>query len=386
MKTLAIVLMLLAGAACGQNTAPAQPSKAAPASPPKEVRFVAEDVVTNVEVPWAIVFDPSGRMIFTERPGRVRVYENGKLRAEPYYTVPNVLVAQETGLMGLCLHPQYEKNKHVYLAFGFRDGGAKDVRVVRYRDTGSTLEEDKVIVSGIAVKGNHSGCFIKFGPDGKLYISTGEMFDGDLAQDMGSINGKILRVNDDGTAPQDNPFVGKEGARPEIWALGVRNPQSFDWQPGTGKLFETEHGPSREVQYRGTRATGGDEFNHIEKGKNYGWPVIFYNEKKAGMETPLIVWSSPTMAPGGGCFYSGDAFPQLEGNYLVGCLFGREVRRIVLDGTRVVSDTTLLRDYGRVRAVTQGPDGFVYFSTSNKDGRGEPARADDRVVRLKPAS
>jgi len=394
MKSLAL-LILLSGTvtACGQTTppapAPAKPaagSPATPTAPAAEVRYIAEDVVTGVRVPWAIAFDPSGRMLFTERAGRVRVYENGKLQPEAYFTVANVLVASETGLMGMCLHPDYKTNKLVYLAYGYKAGGEQDVRVVRFKDTGTTLEQDKVIVSGIGVSGNHSGTQIDFGPDGKLYISTGEMFEQHRAQDLGDLGGKFLRVNDDGSVPNDNPFVGKEGARGEIWTLGNRNPQGFDWQPGTNELFSTEHGPSGEVKDGSRRAGGGDEFNHIQKGKNYGWPTIFYDQKKEGLESPLVVWRSPTMAPGGGCFYDGDKFPQLKGNYLAACLLGRQIRRITLDGSKVVSDETFVKDYGRIRAIVIGPDGFIYFSTSNRDGRGKPADSDDRIVRLKPQS
>ncbi|HYE63228.1 MAG TPA: PQQ-dependent sugar dehydrogenase [Phycisphaerales bacterium] len=385
MKTLCL-LLLLAGttAACGQTNAPA----AKPQTLSKtgiDFRHQAEDVVTGVKVPWAIVFDPAGRMFFTERAGRVRVYENGKLREEPYFTVPDVLVASETGLMGMCLHPDYKTNKYVYLAFGYK-GEGRDVRVVRYVDTGSTLQQDKVIVSGIGVKGNHSGCQIAFGPDGKLYISTGEMFEQDRAQDLKDLGGKFLRVNDDGTAPDDNPFVKTEGARPEIWTLGNRNPQGFDWHPDTKELFSTEHGPSGEVRDGSRPAGGGDEFNHIQKGKNYGWPEIFYDQKKEGMESPLVLWRRPTMAPGGGCFYDGEKFPELKGKYLAACLLGQQIRCITLDGSKVTSDDTLLTGYGRVRAITVGPDGFIYFSTSNRDGRGRAGETDDRIVRLKPLS
>jgi glucose/arabinose dehydrogenase len=391
MHKLALLLLLAGAASAHAQTTPAPAAPAAPAkapTPTASIRYTAEVVVSNVQVPWDIVFDPAGRMLFTERKsGNVRVCENGKLQEEPYYTVPHLLAASETGLMGLCLHPDYKANKFVYLSYGFKDGGEKDVRVVRYKDTGSTLEQDKVIISGINVSGNHSGCQIKFGPDGKLYISTGEMFKGSLAQDKNNLGGKFLRVNDDGSAPADNPFVGETGTRPEIWTLGNRNPQGFDWQPGTGELFSTEHGPSGEA--KGGKATGGDEFNHIEKGKNYGWPEVHHDMTKEGMVDPLIVWDSPTMAPAGGCFYNADAFPELKGNYLVACLGqggAMQMRRIVLDGSKVVSDDTFIKGYGRLRAITVGPDGFIYFSTSNKDGRGRAAADDDRIIRLKPQS
>jgi aldose sugar dehydrogenase len=390
MKTLAL-LILVAGTtvACGQTNTPKPAETPKPQAPPAEVRYTAEDVVTGVRVPWEIVFDPAGRMFLTERAGQVRVYENGKLQEAPYFTLPGVLVRSETGLMGMCLHPDYKTNKFVYLSYGYKGDEGEDVRVVRFKDTGTTLEQDKVIVSGIGVSGNHSGCQIKFGPDGKLYISTGEMFEQHRAQDLNDLGGKFLRVNDDGSVPQDNPFVGKEGARAEIWCLGNRNPQGFDWQPGTNELFSTEHGPSGEVKDGSRRAGGGDEFNHIEKGKNYGWPTIFYDQKKEGLESPLILWRTPTMAPADGCFYTGDQFPQLKGNFLAACLGqggAQMIRRIVLDGSKVVSDQPFVTGFGRIRAVTVGPDGFIYFSTSNRDGRGRPGDADDRIVRLKPQS
>ncbi len=387
MKSVVCLLVLVAGSA-----AVAQPDAHKPAADhaawvaAADVKYTTEDVVTGVEVPWAIVFDPSGRMLFTERPGRLRVYENGALQKDPYFTVPDVWVRSETGLMGLCLHPDYAKNKLLYMSYGYSDPETKekDVRVVRFKDTGTTLEEDKVIVSGIAVSGNHSGCPIHFGPDGKLYIGTGEMFRKELAQDMTSLGGKMLRVNDDGTVPNDNPFVGQPDARGEIWALGLRNPQSFGWQPGTDIMFESEHGPSGEKGI-GDENRQGDEFNKIVKGANMGWPIIHHDMEKEGLVSPLINWSGKNhMAPGGGAFCTSDAIPEFKGNYFVGCLLGQQLRRISLDGQAVAHDETLIKGLGRIRAVAQGPDGYMYFGTSNKDGRGGVKKGDDRIVRIKP--
>jgi len=197
---------------------------------------------------------------------------------------------------------------------------------------------------------------------------------------LDSLGGKTLRLNDDGTVPQDNPFVNQPGARPEIWTYGNRNSQGFDWQPGTNLLFETEHGPSG---FDGPG--GGDEVNILERGKNYGWPVIHHTETKAGMQSPLLEYT-PAVAPSGATFYRGSAFPDFHDNFFFACLRGECMIRVVLEGRRVVSQERLLNgQYGRLRDVTEGPEGAIYFCTSNRDGRGKPARDDDRILRLVPA-
>jgi glucose/arabinose dehydrogenase len=317
-------------------------------------------------------------MIFTEREGRVRVYENGKLRTEPLFSVPDVEPSGESGLMGLALHPQFASNHLLYLSYVYRTDN-QYVRVVRYREIGTGLTDRKVIIENIPSAQFHAGCRLRFGPDGKLYITTGDATRRDLAQMLDSLAGKILRLNDDGTIPADNPFVGKQGARPEIWSYGHRNPQGIDWQPGTNLLFETEHGPSG---FDGPG--GGDEVNIVEKGKNYGWPVIHHTQTHPGMEAPLLEYT-PSCAPASGMFYRGTAFPRFNGNFFFGCLAGKRMIRVVLDGRRVVSQENMLEGkFGRIRDVAQGPDGYLYFSTSNHDGRGSPASDDDRIIRLQP--
>ncbi|HYE01795.1 MAG TPA: PQQ-dependent sugar dehydrogenase [Phycisphaerales bacterium] len=358
-----------------------------------------EVVAEGLEVPWDIVFLPDGRMLVTERPGRVRVIDaKGVLRAEPLHTVPNVKTARgEIGLMGMCLHPAFANNGYVYLAYGHTDG---DVRVDRYtlairpvsdgsRPPLETLAGATPILKGIPASVNHAGCRVGFGPDGKLYITAGEMFKKELAQDLTSLGGKTLRVNDDGSIPEDNPFAGPEhrakGVRPEIWSYGHRNAQGMDWQPGSGRMFQSEHGPSGEAGH------GGDEVNLVEKGKNYGWPIIHHDETREGMEAPLVTWT-PATAPASGAFYTGDLFPEWKGNFMVGMLggLGREKRpgvyRIVLDGPRYVGHEVILTDHGRIREVAQGPDGALYVTTSNRDGRARPSPGDDKVLRLVPAS
>jgi glucose/arabinose dehydrogenase len=342
------------------------------------VSFRVETVVGNLEVPWSIVWAPDGRMIFTERVGRVRIYENGKLRPAPLFTVPDVEPTGESGLMSIALHPQFASNHLLYLSYAYKAGN-QNVRVVRYRETETGLTDRKVIIEGIPAAQYHAGCRLRFGPDAKLYITTGDATRRDLAQRLDSLAGKTLRLNDDGTVPADNPFVGQPNARTEIWSYGHRNSQGIDFQPETNLMFQTEHGPSG---FDGPE--GGDEVNIVEKGKNYGWPVIHHTQTHAGMEAPLLEYT-PACAPASGMFYRGAAFPQFRGNFFFGCLIGTRMIRVVLDGRRVVSQENLLEGkYGRIRDVAEGPDGYLYFSTSNQDGRGTPAGDDDRIIRLVP--
>ena len=373
-----IVLFTFASLACGQ----AQKGKGAgevASTGDGSAKFRVETVADNLQVPWSIVFTHDNRLIFTERPGRVRVIEQGRLRAEPLAVIEDVEARSESGLMSLALHPQFSSNRWLYLAYAYNQGGQQFVRVVRFSETGSALADRKLIIEGIPAAPNHAGCRLRFGPDGKLYITTGDATDRNLAQQMDSLSGKTLRLSDDGTVPADNPFVNQQGARPEIWSVGHRNAQGLDWQPGTNLMFQTEHGPSG---FDGPG--GGDEVNIVEKGKNYGWPTIHHQETRAGLEAPLLEYT-PAVAPASGMFYRGQAFPQFRGNYFFGGLRGQTIIRVVLDGRRVVSQERLLdRQYGRIRDIAEGPDGAIYFSTSNRDGRGSPASNDDRILKLVP--
>jgi glucose/arabinose dehydrogenase len=343
--------------------------------------FKVETVIPNLEVVWSIVWTPDGRMLFTERPGRVRVYENGKLRPEPLFVVPDVEPRGESGLMSIALHPQFASNHLLYLSYAYNGGSGQRVRVARYRETPSGLTDRKIIIEDIPATYLHAGCRLRFGPDGKLYVTTGDATQRELAQQLNSLAGKTLRLNDDGTVPSDNPFVGRSDARPEIWTYGNRNSQGIDFQPGTNLLWETEHGPSG---FDGPG--GGDEVNILERGKNYGWPVIHHRATHPGMESPILEYT-PACAPASGTFYRGSMFPQFKGNFFFGCLVGTRIIRVALNGRQVVSQENLLEGkYGRIRDVAEGPDGFIYFSTSNRDGRGSPAKDDDRILRLVPVS
>ena len=343
------------------------------------VNFKLETVAGGLQVPWAFAWLPDGRMLVTERPGRVRIIEKGQLRAEPVYTVPDVEPSSESGLMDVTVHPQFASNSFVYLAYAYNQDG-KRVKVVRYKFADDKFTEPKNIVEGVPGAPNHAGMRCDFGPDGKIYIAAGDSTDWELAQQMNSLAGKILRVNDDGTVPTDNPFLNQKDARAEIWAVGVRNPQGLAWQPDSNLLFETEHGPSG---FDGPG--GGDEVNIIEKGKNYGWPVIHHKETKEGLESPLLEYT-PACAPASATFYRGSAVPEFKGNFFFGCLRGESIIRVVLDGRKVAAQEKLLENkLGRIREVTEGPDGYIYFSTSNRDGRGSPAQTDDRIFRIVPA-
>ncbi len=342
------------------------------------VKFSVETVAANLEVPWAIAFAPDNRTFFTERPGRVRVIENGKLRSEPIFTVPDVEPSSESGLMDLSLHPNFAANKFIYLAYAYR-GDGKRVRVVRYKFADNKLIEPKTIIEDIPAAPNHAGTRARFGPDGKLYITTGDATEKEIAQKTDSLGGKTLRLNGDGTVPADNPFVGDKKFRPEIWTIGHRNAQGLAWQPGSNLMFQTEHGPSG---FDGPG--GGDEVNIVERGKNYGWNVIHHRETRAGMESPLLEYT-PACAPASGTFYNGTVFTAFKGNFFFGCLRGERLIRVSLNCRNVVSQEDLLKEtYGRIREVAEGPDGFIYFSTSNRDGRGSPAKEDDRILRLVP--
>ena len=333
-----------------------------------------EPFVEGLEVPWSIVFTSPERILVTERPGRLRMIENGELDPDPLRTFPDVVSTGEEGLMGLTLHPDYANNKYIYLSYAYDGADGMTVKVVRYKDEGNRISDEKIIIDGLPAKQYHAGCRIKFGPDGKLYITTGDAGERHLAQELDNLYGKILRVNDDGSIPDDNPFPGTP-----IWSYGHRNPQGIAWYPGTDILYETEHGPSG---FDGPG--GGDEVNIIVKGGNYGWPIVSHENTKEDMVSPLLVFT-PAEAPSSAMFYSGDALP-FKNNFLFGCLRGKGIMRVVIDPddhTKIQSFEKIDGvNFGRIRDVVQGPDGYIYFGTSNQDGRGNPDKGDDKIYRI----
>ena len=377
MKHLSLFTLLLAVCvACTQPPA-GRGAGEVESSAQANTNFKVEKVAGGLEVPWSIVWAPDGRMIFTERPGRVRVIEKGTLNPKPLFVVDDVEESGESGLMSVALHPQFSSNRFLYLSYAYSKGGVL-VRVVRYRETPQGLVDRTVIIENLPAAQYHAGCRIRFGPDGKLYVTTGDATRRELAQKLDSLAGKTLRLNDDGSVPQDNPFVGQPNAKPEIWSIGHRNAQGMDWQPESNLMFQTEHGPSG---FDGPG--GGDEVNIVEKGKNYGWPTIHHKESRPGLEAPLLEYT-PACAPASGAFYRGSVFPRFKGNFFLGCLRGETLVRVTLDGRRVTGQENLLKTYGRIRDVAEGPDGYLYFSTSNRDGRGKPTEDDDRIMRIVP--
>ena len=315
-------------------------------------------IADKLQIPWSLVFLPDGSMLFTERPGRVReISVSGKLNANPVETVKDVKAIGEGGLLGIELHPSFEKNRFLYLYYTYAGNENRTSnKVVRYIFDGTRLSDPKIIVSDIPGNSNHNGGRLKFGPDGYLYITTGDSQNPSLAQDKSSLAGKILRVTDEGKPAPGNPFNN------EIYSYGHRNPQGLAWDE-SGRLWETEHGSS-----------AGDEVNLIEKGKNYGWPTITKTQSKEGMVTPVLNSENETWAPSGLAFVK----PFM---YFAGLRSNTLYR---LGTTTMKFDKILKGKYGRLRDVVLGPDGYLYITTSNLDGRSLTHLDGDKIIRLAP--
>lgn len=334
-------------------------------------RIGVQVLLTNLQIPWSIVFAPDGRMFFTERVGRVRVVQNGQLLAQPAFTFADVFSGSESGVLGMALHPNFAQNRFVYVVYtATRSDSAIVNRVVRFRESNNTFGEAAVLLDNIPAFTTHAGSRIRFGPDGKLYVSTGDAGSPNLSQTLSSLAGKILRLNDDGTTPADNPYGSP------VWTWGHRHPQGLDWHPATGDMWGTEHG-----------GTHRDELNRIVKGNNYGWPVIQGDETRPDMITPVLFYV-PAVAPSGLSFYPGTRIPQFRANIFFTTLAGMHIHRVRLDpvdATRVAAEERLFDGrFGRIRDVVPGPDGYLYFSTSNRDGRTSPVATDDRIARIVP--
>lgn len=360
--------------ACSPNVDLAQAQ--APKSPtPKPIDGVlrTETIARGLEHPWGIAFLPDGRLLVTERPGRLRIVEmNGRV-SEPVAGVPNVFSEGQGGLLDVAVDPQFEKNNLVYLSYaepGQR--GTASTAVARARLAGNRLEDVKVIFSQQPkVRGGaHFGSRLVFARDGRLFITVGDRYSfRDEVQDLSTGFGKVFRISPDGSVPKDNPFVGRSEAQPEIWSYGHRNIQAAALHPQTGQLWTVEHG-----------ARGGDELNRPEAGKNYGWPVITYGvdysgvrigegTARPGMEQPVYYWD-PVIAPSGAVFYTGDKYPGWNGNLFVGSLTpGLLVRLVLKDGTVTHEERHAGGLDHRIRDVQQGPDGLLYVVTDASDGK-----------------
>lgn len=320
-----------------------------------------EVVATGLDTPWTIMFLPSGELLVTERKGTIRV-----LGEQPrLLQIPGVVESGESGLTGAALHPQFATNPYLYTYYTLTANGRNVNRVVRYRFDGQVLNEPLTIVDDIPAGVNHNGGQIAFGPEGKLYICTGDAGTSENAQDKNSLGGKILRVNEDGTIPTDNPFGNA------VYSYGHRNPQGIAWDD-QGKLWATEHG-------RSGVTTGYDEINLIEKGGNYGWPTIQGSATKQGMRAPIAQSGSvTTWAPAGIAIKD-------QTLYFTG-LRGQALYELPLPSSSNLGTIRAYfkEEYGRLRALSLGPDGALYFSTSNQDGRGTPKNGDDQIIRWVP--
>jgi len=333
----------------------------------------------NLEIPWSLVFLPEGRALVSERPGRIRLLKDGKLREEPYAKL-EVAHEGEGGLMGLAVHPGFPRKPYLYAMHTYRREGDLFNRVVRLKDLGEQGVFDKTIIDRIPGGRFHNGGRIGFGPDGLLYITAGETSKSELAQDLHSLGGKILRITDEGAIPEDNPLRGSPA-----YSYGHRNPQGLAWHPETKDLFESEHGPSGEFLF-----FANDEINAIVKGGNYGWPEAVGAPGRKPYVDPLVVWKKTT-PPSGITFYNGSLLPHLKYDLFVATLRSEALIRIRLkrqDHAYKVAEIQrwFAKDYqdgkyGRIRDVVAGPEGALYFLTNNRDGRGTPRDGDDKIYR-----
>lgn len=328
---------------------------------------VRVDVIAdNLKVPWGIDFAPDRRIFFTERTGTVNVIEDGQASQIMSLGVGG----GEGGMLGIALDPNFDENHYVYLYYTYNELLGTKNRLVRYVESDNTLTDEKVLLEGIPGASYHDGGRIKFGPDGMLYATTGDAGNPELSQDVDSVAGKILRINSDGTIPEDNPFGSA------VYSIGHRNPQGIAWDE-SGNLVATEHGPS------GWRGVAHDEINLIQKGANYGWPDVIGDETKEGLTNPVLHSGDDTWAPSGAAFYYGDDMPMFSGKYFVAALRGEHIHAVEFDENFDVSSHSKLfsGEFGRIRNVANGPDG-LYFMTSNQDGRGNPNLHDDKILRI----
>ena len=370
---IAVLSFVAASEALNAQTASAASGPTKSAATTGSARSVV--VAEGLEHPWALAFlpgEPAGRMLVTERAGRLRIVSaDGKITA-PLTGVPTVHSVNQGGLLDVVAAPDFQRSRTVFLSFAQPASGGARTAVASAQLGDGKLENVKVIFAqtDIVSGGHHFGSRIAVARDGSLFITTGERYtEKDRAQSLQSHLGKVIHINADGSVPKDNPFVGNAAARGEIWSYGHRNMQGAAIHPVTGKLWTHEHGPR-----------GGDEINIPQAGKNYGWPVIGYGidysglrmhetTAKVGMEQPLHYWV-PSIAPSGMAFYTAERFPQWKNSLFVGALAGEHLARLTLDGERVISEERLLGERReRIRDVRQGPDGYIYVITDEKNGK-----------------
>lgn len=331
-------------------------------------KIKVETLASGLEHPWGLAFMPDGRMLVTERTGRLRILTQDGALSEPLSGIPEVVAKGQGGLLDVALDPNFTENKLVYITYAEPGEGGAGTAVARGKLADTGLEDVQVIFRQTpkVTGGNHFGGRLAFTPDGKLFVTLGERFKFEPAQDLTSHLGKIVRINPDGSVPPDNPFIGHKDAQPEIWSYGHRNPQGAAINPETGKLWETEFGPR-----------GGDELNIPAPGANYGWPVVSWGKHYDGKDIPdppthpefadaIDQWT-PVISPSGIAFYTADGIPGWKGNLLIGGLSSEAIVRLSLDG-ETVTDEERIPMGERIRDVAQGPDGAVYALTDKKNG------------------
>ncbi|HEY9630264.1 MAG TPA: PQQ-dependent sugar dehydrogenase [Coleofasciculaceae cyanobacterium] len=339
-----------------------------------QVDVRVEEVVTGLDVPWGIAFLPNNDMLVSERAGRVRLIQNGNLRPQAIATI-NVSDRGEGGLLGIATHPDVGNNRFFYVYFTADNNGTPVNRVERWQlsQDGLSATRDRIILDNIPVAQFHNGGRIRFGPDGMLYVGTGDARDPDLSQDVNSLAGKILRVTPDGAVPADNPFAGNP-----VYILGIRNTQGFDWI-NASTLWVSDHGPSGELG-----RSGHDKVSVAQAGDNLGWPTTYRCESQQGLVTPAIVWQQ-ALPPGGAAIYTGDAIPEWQGSFIVAALRAEHLQRVVIDPqTNQVQlhEVYLQGEQGRLREAIMGSDGELYVTTSNCDGRGSCPPQQDKILRI----
>ncbi|MCS7142666.1 MAG: PQQ-dependent sugar dehydrogenase [Aigarchaeota archaeon] len=329
-----------------------------------------DEIIGNLDTPWSISFISDDEAIVTERFGRVSVLDTSTGRLDVLGEVQANEIG-EGGLLGSAVR-RTRGGIEIFLYYTYRRGGSILNRVSKF-DT--KLRDETILLDEIPGAGIHNGGRLKIGPDDRLYVTTGDAGRPELAQSVSSLAGKILRLNPDGSVPNDNPFRGSP-----VYSLGHRNPQGIDWHPVTKRLYSTEHGPTGErLQF------AHDEINLITPGGNYGWPEVIGRGNVRDYIDPIWESGSETWAPSGCTFYSGSQNPEWRNNFIFAALRGAHLQRLVLsgDGVTVVQSERLLRgDFGRLRDVVEGPDGSLYVLTSNRDGRGSPRSNDDKVLRI----
>jgi glucose/arabinose dehydrogenase len=366
-----VALLTLAAVACEAQAPRTGPAQRSPTPAPIAAPVRLDTVARGLERPWGLAFLPDRQILVTERPGRLRIVDRNGTLSAPIAGVPAVLARGQGGLLDVAIDPGFADNRVIYLSYAEpADDGTAGTAVARARLGAGRLENVQVIYrQQPKVQGNmHFGSRFVFDREGRLFITQGDRYtQRPRVQDLSSTIGKIVRINTDGSIPDDNPFVGRQGARPEIWSYGHRNVQAAALHPQTGQLWTVEHG-----------ARGGDELNRPEAGKNYGWPVITYGidysgarigegTAREGMEQPVYYWD-PVIAPSGMDFYTGDAFPDWRGSAFVGSLQPGALVRLTIDNGRVTREERYLGDVGRVRDVQQGPDGMLYVLIDAANG------------------